>query len=231
MENRYLMIKSTRKEWNDKRIARVKCLYPDATVISSKSVCENGSDSYIPYLLKNTSRGTQIIFDEFSNLGVDDENRIKNYRKFVESGIHITFINEPILSSSNLLKTYCLFTEAETLSDVDVDTFMNLVRKSVSEYLKAKEMESLGRKAMQGITIENGGNPVGRPAGTTLETKKAEESKQKILRLSADFDGYMHDQELIKYLGISRNSFYKYKADLKKQCPKDTKLNFHLDTL
>jgi DNA invertase Pin-like site-specific DNA recombinase len=89
-------------------------------------------------------------------------------------------------------------------------------------------MESLGRKAMQGITIENGGNPVGRPAGTTLETKKAEESKQKILRLSADFDGYMHDQELIKYLGISRNSFYKYKSELKRQHNLSTKLNFNI---
>ena len=62
------------------------------------------------------------------------------------------------------------------MSDVDVDTFMNLVKKSVSEYLKAKEMESLGRKAMQGITIENGGNPVGRPAGTTLENRVGKKS-------------------------------------------------------
>jgi hypothetical protein len=49
--------------------------------------------------------------------------------------------------------------------------------------------------------------------------------------LSADFDGYMHDSELIKYLGISRNSFYKYKAELKKQKDKATKLNFELTSI
>ena len=38
-----------------------------------------------------------------------------------------------------------------------------------------------------------------------------------ILKNSKDFNGTNSDSEVIKIAGISRNSFYKYKAELKKE--------------
>ena len=60
--------------------------------------------------------------------------------------------------------------------------------------------------------------------GKKLHTKRSAEVKQIILDKSKDFNGVMNDVELIAYIkGItatgkfSRNSFYKYKAELKEE--------------
>ena len=38
---------------------------------------------------------------------------------------------------------------------------------------------------------------------------------EKIKKYSRDFDGMLKDQEVIKLVGLARNTFYKYKAELK----------------
>jgi len=51
--------------------------------------------------------------------------------------------------------------------------------------------------------------------GTKLTTQKSIVTKEKILTYSKDFHGTLNDTDCIKLLGISRNTFYKYKAELK----------------
>ena len=53
--------------------------------------------------------------------------------------------------------------------------------------------------------------------GRKLETKKSLECKSIIVQKSIDFSGTMTDPQMIEYLGISRNSFYKYKKQLREQ--------------
>jgi len=48
-----------------------------------------------------------------------------------------------------------------------------------------------------------------------LHHKKAAAAKEIILRNSKDFNGTNTDSEVIRIAGISRNSYYKYKAELK----------------
>ena len=47
------------------------------------------------------------------------------------------------------------------------------------------------------------------------QEKKEKEAKEIILKNSKDFNGTNTDSEVIKIAGISRNSYYKYKAELK----------------
>lgn len=51
--------------------------------------------------------------------------------------------------------------------------------------------------------------------GDSFEIKKSKETKQKIMLYSKDFSGEMSDSYFIKEFGISRNTFYKYKSELK----------------
>ena len=41
--------------------------------------------------------------------------------------------------------------------------------------------------------------------------------KKQILQLSKDFNGSLPDTELMKELGIARNTYYKYKRELRKE--------------
>ena len=47
-----------------------------------------------------------------------------------------------------------------------------------------------------------------------LITKKSIESKEQIKKYSKDFDGTLKDVEVMKLIGVARNSYYKYKKEL-----------------
>ena len=51
--------------------------------------------------------------------------------------------------------------------------------------------------------------------GVKLTTKKSVAAKAKIRELSKDFAGTLDDADVIKVTGISRNTFYKYKRELR----------------
>lgn len=55
---------------------------------------------------------------------------------------------------------------------------------------------------------------LGLKKGTKLITKKSVEAKQKILELNYDFNGSLSNEDTYKKIGISRNTFYKYKKEL-----------------
>ena len=49
----------------------------------------------------------------------------------------------------------------------------------------------------------------------TLVTKKSKAAKEIIRKHSKDFNGSMNDVDVMKLTGLSRNTFYKYKRELK----------------
>lgn len=79
-----------------------------------------------------------------------------------------------------------------------------------------KEVEDLHQRTKEGIeTARLNGKQIGQCKGAKLNVKKANEAKEVILKHSKDFGGSLDDSEVIKLAGISRNSFYKYKRELK----------------
>lgn len=52
-----------------------------------------------------------------------------------------------------------------------------------------------------------------RPAGRTYETQKSREKKQDILKLSRAFNGTFSDAEVMRFTGLARKTYYKYKKE------------------
>lgn len=78
--------------------------------------------------------------------------------------------------------------------------------------LSHSELTKIGmRKAKEN------GKQIGRIKGQKYPSKKEQENKIKIKELSIDFNGEVKDKELINMLGICRNTFYKYKYDLRQE--------------
>ena len=79
-----------------------------------------------------------------------------------------------------------------------------------------KEVLDLHQRTSEGIkTTKLNGKQIGRIKGNKYITKKETAAKEIILKNSKDFNGTNTDSEVIKIVGISRNSYYKYKAELK----------------
>lgn len=60
------------------------------------------------------------------------------------------------------------------------------------------------------------GTKIGLTKGTKLTTKKKLKCKEIILKHSKDFNGTLEDPDVITLCGCSKNSYYKYKRELKK---------------
>ena len=79
-----------------------------------------------------------------------------------------------------------------------------------------KEVTDLHQRTKEGIeTARLQGKQIGLAKGTKLTTKKSISTKEKILKYSKDFQGTLNDSDCIQLLGIARNTYYKYKRELK----------------
>ena len=79
-----------------------------------------------------------------------------------------------------------------------------------------KEVEDLHQRTREGIeTARLAGKQIGQVAGKKLNVKKAAPAKEIIKKRSKDFDGKLNDIECMKLTGLARNTYYKYKRELK----------------
>ncbi|MBQ2829335.1 MAG: recombinase family protein [Clostridia bacterium] len=81
-----------------------------------------------------------------------------------------------------------------------------------------KEVTDLHSRISQGIReAKKNGAQIGLTKGTTLVTEKSIECKEIIKKHALDFGGTLSDTEVMTLCKISRNSYYKYKKELKAQ--------------
>ena len=83
-----------------------------------------------------------------------------------------------------------------------------------------KEVTDLHTRISQGMReSKKNGKTIGLTKGTTLTTKKSIQCKNIIKKHAVEFGGTLSDAEVITLCQISRNSYYKYKRELKGAIP------------
>ena len=79
-----------------------------------------------------------------------------------------------------------------------------------------KEVADLHQRTKEGIeTARRKGKQIGRKQGAVVTTKKSVRAKQEILKHSKDFGGTLTDVDCMRMIGIARNTYYRYKSQLK----------------
>ena len=98
----------------------------------------------------------------------------------------------------------------------------NLLMSLAEEQIKSafaqseKEVQDLHTRISQGMRESKGnGKQIGLKKGTTLITEKSIKCKEIIKKHATDFGGTLSDKEVMTLCQISRNSYYKYKRELK----------------
>ena len=150
-----------------------------------------------------------------------------------EMGVELVFLNEPLINSSifdstrsNLLNI-SIETGNEAVDDFfkgNIELINNFLMALAAEQIKAafdqaqKEIDDLHERVKQGMReSKRNGTRIGLQKGTTLVTKKSIQCKEIIKKHSRDFGGSLDDPEVIKLCDCSRNSYYKYKREIKVQ--------------
>lgn len=178
-------------------------------------------------LLKRLKPDDTIIFDSVSRMSRNAEEGIEEYERLYNEGINLVFLKEHQIDT----QTYrsAIHQQIEMTGNEITDEFikainnvlMILARKQIYLSFKQaqKEVDDLHKRTSEGIkTAKLKGKQVGRPVGVSIVSQKSVTAKQIILQHSKDFGGTLNDTEVIKLIGnISRNTYYKYKKELKEE--------------
>ena len=214
---------STLKQKVERQIANIKKEYPNAVIIDESYTGTSMDRPKWNKLVKALKPGDTVIFDEVSRMARNAQEGFETYLDLYNRGINLVFLKERHIDTEVYRQT---LNNHITLTGTDVDCIL----QGVNEYLMilakkqieiafntaAQEVEYLHMRVSEGIARRKAeGKPVGRAEGSTIETKKAKQAKQDIMKYSKDFNGSLNDLDCMKMIGISRNSFYKYKRQLK----------------
>lgn len=214
---------STQKQSIDRQIRNILSAYPNATIFKE---AYTGTKLYerkeFDKLLRRVKEGDTIVFDSVSRMSRNAEDGIQLYLDLYDKGVNLVFLKEPQIDTDTYKSA--IQTNIKMTGD-DVDVILQaintyLVRLATKQIQLAfrqaqKEVDDLHQRTAEGIqTAKLHGKQVGQKQGATLHIKKKEPAKAIILKHSRDFRGTLSDAEVIKLAGISRNTYYKYKAEL-----------------
>ena len=127
------------------------------------------------------------------------------------------YIDTDIYRQNTQQKIQLTGTEEDILFSAINHYFIKLAEKQIKIAFEQaqKEVDDLHIRTKEGIeTARLNGKQIGQQQGASLHIKKKEPIKAEIQKKSKDFNGTMTDKDLIKILGIARNTYYKYKKEM-----------------
>lgn len=215
---------STSRQKLDRQIENIKKQDPTAVIYQEKFTGTTTERPEWKKLLRKVTAGDTIIFDEVSRMSRDAEEGFKTYTELFKKGVELIFLKEPQINTSVYRKAS--ETQLQGVGDEIADTLIDAINKVLriiqrqqieTAFAAAeKEVEFLHDRISEGMRqAKAGGKTIGREAGRKVETKKAREQKEVIKKHSKAFGGSLSDVECMKITGLARNTFYKYKREIK----------------
>ena len=222
---------STTHQKLTRQITNITAVYPTATIVREFYTGTKQDRPNWNKLMSQIKKEDTIVFDSVSRMSRNAEEGFKDYKMLYESGVHLVFLNEPLINTSvfdstrnNLLKVNIETGNAavDSFFRGNIELINNFMMALAEEQIKAafdqaeKEVTDLHSRISQGIReAKKNGVKIGISQGTTLTTKKSLECMAIIKKHSKDFGGTLEDPDVMKLCGCSRNSYYKYKKEAK----------------
>ena len=215
---------STGKQNIERQIRNIQKAYPDADIRQEVFTgTKSEGRKVFEQLLKVIRSGDTIVFDSVSRMSRNADIGFEVYQELYNKGVELVFLKEPHINTATYKKALS--------SNIELTgTKTDIILKAVNEYLmelakeqiqlafeqSEKEVADLHQRTKEGIeTARRNGKQIGRKQGAVVTTKKSVKAKQEILKHSKDFGGTLSDVDCMRMIGIARNTYYRYKAQLK----------------
>ena len=214
---------STKQQSIERQIRNIKAEYTDAVIVTEVYTGTKQDRPEWNKLYKKVKPGDTVIFDSVSRMSRNAEEGFNLYEELYNKNVELVFLKEPHINTN----TYKKALESNiSMTGTTVDYILEGVNKYLMALAKEqiklafeqseKEVQDLHQRTKEGIeTARLNGKQIGQKAGTILTTKKSIEAKQLILKHSKDFNGTLSDMDCMKLIGLARNTFYKYKRELR----------------
>ena len=214
---------STPTQSIERQIRNIKAQFPDAVIVQEVYTRTKINRKEWNKLYTRVQAGDTLVFDSVSRLSGSTEEGFEAYEELYTRGVNLVFLKEPHINT----ETY----RAALARSVDMTgDSVDFILRGVNEYLMAlakeqirlaftqseKEVQDLRQRTREGMeTARLAGKQVGRVNGAGFETKKSRRMKETIRKLAKEFGGGLTDTEIMQLTGLSRNTYYKYKRELR----------------
>lgn len=214
---------STKQQSIDRQIRNIKANYDTAVIIQEVYTGTKQDRPEWNKLYKRVKAGDTVIFDSVSRMSRNADEGFCLYEELYNRGIELVFLKEPHINTSTYKKA---LDNNISMTGTNVDFILDGVNKYLMSLAKEqirlafeqseKEVADLHQRTKEGIeTARLNGKQIGQKQGAKLITRKSIEAKKLIQKHSKDFNGTLSDTDCMKLVGIARNSFYKYKREMK----------------
>lgn len=196
-------------------------------------------------LCKLVQRGDTIVFDSVSRMSRNAEEGYQQYMDWYTRGITLIFLKEPQINTTAYaeLENKQIQIARGSLPDGAIGKLLDGIVEALNDYQREvckqqiriafeqaeKEVEDLHKRVSEGMQRTQDMNrllppekrkQIGRITGEKCETRKSKAAKQIMVAYSKSFEGALSDIDTLALLDgrghhISRNSYYKYKKELK----------------
>ncbi len=216
---------STPQQSIDRQERNIKTEYPNAH-ISKEAYTGTKVEGRkeLDKILKVVKTGDTIVFDSVSRMSRNADEGIDLYMNLYEKGVTLVFLKEPHINTDtyrNALQN-SIATVGNEIADIYIkatnEVLMILARQQIRQAFEQaqKEVQDLHQRTAEGIqTARLNGKQIGQKQGAKLNIKKKAPAMEQIRKYSKDFDGTLKDKEVMQLVGLARNTYYKYKAELK----------------
>lgn len=214
---------STKQQSIDRQIRNIKNEYSTAVIITEAYSGTTINRPEWNKLYKKAKAGDTIVFDSVSRMSRNADDGFTLYEELYNKGIELVFLKEPHINTATYKKA---LQNNVSMTGTNVDYILEGVNKYLMSLAKEqiriafeqseKEVEDLHQRTREGIaTARLNGKQIGQSRGAKLTTKKSIEAKKQIKKYSKDFEGQFTDVDCMRIIGIARNTYYKYKREMK----------------
>ena len=223
---------NTKKQSIEQQIKNMKELFPEAVIIKEVNTGKFSNCTEWNKLFQKLGKDDIIVFDSVSRMSRTAAEAFTLYKELVYRNIKIVFLKERHIDTEayrealNGIIPFSALSNDQTANTISKDILsvidhfiMNKIEQDIYKAFEhaKKVVKDLSRRTREGIeTARRNGKQIGTVKGTVHETKKSKAYKPLIIRYSKDFEGTLSDKECIKLIGLSNNTYYKYKRELKK---------------
>ena len=234
---------STLKQSMKRQIENIQAVYPEAIIVTDEYTGTKLDRPGWTKLYKKVKAGDVIVFDSVSRMSRNAEEGFLIYEELFNKGVELIFLKERHIDTATYKKAIDGQIQlAINSGNAAADELISGISEAINKYLLSlakeqirlafeqseKEVEDLHQRTKEGIRevkkrnerirlgLEDGEiKQIGQRPGAKLTTKKSIEAKEIIMKHSKDFKGNLSDTECRKLTGLARNTFYKYKRELK----------------
>lgn len=221
---------STQRQDLQRQIDNITKLYPSAVIYSDKFTGATTDRPNWNKLHKLLQAGDTVIFDSVSRMSRNAAEGAALYEELYSKGVNLIFLNEPHCNTDTYKQSAAqsIPETGNEIADIYIQATNKVImilakrqieiafeqaekeRKDICKRVREGMQAKKNKAAAEGLTVH-----YGLEKGAKLTVKKAEPAKAIILKHSKDFNGQLTDKEVCTLAGISRNTYYKYKAELR----------------